>query len=273
MFAAIAPMQQPSNGFQPPWTPARPSPLSPRRASSTNFATPQPQFQSPTSLFAFTPSHSPSQAKSKAATEPINKTTLFSSPSQSENTNIFNAATSPTPNPSSNSTYATRYTNQISNPLSRKAFTSSASPPARSVRRNAFLNRVKHDRDSGRLEARAERLAYMEDIAEQKEWDDKMRRRAEEIQRQIQAGGDFEGEDFAGADDAEIQALDEYIEQERAMEMELLQQMEGDQPGNLSFPNGNLNPNHASSFSDDEYDDIFMDLADHVPAEDMDMSG
>ncbi|KAL4791853.1 hypothetical protein BDV19DRAFT_369890 [Aspergillus venezuelensis] len=75
-------------------------------------------------------------------------------------------------------------------------------------------------------------------------------------------------------DDADILALDEYIAQERAAEMELLAQMEG--------ANAQLQGDQAAtaSFSDDEYDDIFMDLADHSQGQpqsgrdmDMDMSG
>lgn len=77
--------------------------------------------------------------------------------------------------------------------------------------------------------------------------------------------------------DADIRALDEHIEQERAMEMELLEQMPDESAGSFhheSRNDGGYKPKDAaSSFSDDEYDDIFMDLADNAPAEDMDMSG
>jgi hypothetical protein len=107
-----------------------------------------------------------------------------------------NGTTSPTPS----STYANRYRNTISNPLfahsTKRTYTSSASPRARSVRRNAFLNRVKQDRDNGRVEARAEQLAYMDDIAEQKEWAESMKKRAEEIQAKYGLGiEEWEGED------------------------------------------------------------------------------
>lgn len=186
MFAALSPMQQHApNPFSYPWTPARPSPLSPRRASSSSFKTTtpgnQPQFQAPASIFAFTPSPSPSHDKS----EPVNIFSRSRSPNANADTN---ATTSPTPVP----TYATRYAATISNPLNahstKRTFTSSTSPRARSVRRNAFLNRVKQERESGRFEARAERLAYLEDIAEHKEWAEDMRMRADEIQSKFGLG-------------------------------------------------------------------------------------
>ncbi|KAL4906034.1 hypothetical protein BDW74DRAFT_151092 [Aspergillus multicolor] len=265
MFAALSPMQQvPNNPSNYPRTPARSSPLSPRSQSATMFKTttpaPQPQSQA-APFFTFTPSPSPAQNNFE-----------LTSPSRTPHGNAN--ATPPTPTTSS---YATRYKNTISNPLlahsSKRAYTSSTSPRARSVRRNAFLNRIKQDRDDGRVEARAEQLAYMEDIAEQKEWNEAMKRRAEEIQARYGLGIE-EGEEDLGdfVDEAEIQALDEYIEQERAMEMALLERADG---GNGQFPNGigQRQNNMGSSFSDEEYDDIFMDLVDHCPSEDMDMSG
>lgn len=179
--------QHAPNPFSYPWTPARPSPLSPRRASSSSFKTTtpsnQPQFQAPASIFEFTPSPSPSHDKS----EPVNIFSRSRSPNANANADT-NATTSPTPAP----TYATRYAATISNPLNahstKRTFTSSTSPRARSVRRNAFLNRVKQERESGRFEARAERLAYLEDIAEHKEWAEDMRMRADEIQSKFGLG-------------------------------------------------------------------------------------
>ncbi|KAL4924323.1 uncharacterized protein BDV17DRAFT_219027 [Aspergillus undulatus] len=284
MSATLAQMQPVPNPSHYPWTPARPSPLSPRRQSSTTratFSTPnQPQFQSPTSIFAFTPSPSPSPPKFEFLSAHKSTTSPFP---QSPN---LNATTSPTPSTSNqNQTYATRYRNQISNPLTshsqERTFASSTSPRARSVRRKAFLNRVKQDRDSGRFEARSEHLAYIEGVAEQKEYVEEMRRRAEEIQGIFGVVEDEDGwEGFQdAADEAEIQALDEYIEQERAAEMGLVERMESQ--------NANANAGHVlsynasgatSSFSDDEYDDLFMDLADHHASQsagdmDMEMSG
>ncbi|KAL4773811.1 hypothetical protein BDW60DRAFT_221734 [Aspergillus nidulans var. acristatus] len=284
MFAALAPMQPVSNNpSNYPWTPVRPSPLSPRRQSTTaaSFAaattpTPQPQFQPP--VFTFTPSPSPDQ-NNLGVTSPSQ--TLKAIADANANAN---GTTSPTPS----STYANRYRNTISNPLfahsTKRTYISSASPRARSVRRNAFLNRVKQDRDNGRVEARAEQLAYMDDIAEQKEWAESMKKRAEEIQAKYGLGiEEWEGEDEyeyldAGvADEAAIRALDEYIEQERAMEMALLEGVDGDSnirsAGHLPDGIGHRANDAASSFSDEEYDNIFMDLVDHNPPEDMEMSG
>ncbi|KAL4754016.1 hypothetical protein BDW72DRAFT_190442 [Aspergillus terricola var. indicus] len=284
MFAALAPMQPVSNNpSNYPWTPVCPSPLSPRRQSTTAapFAaattpTPQPQYQPP--IFTFTPSPSPTQ-NNPGVTPPSQ--TLKANTDANANTNDI---TSPTPS----STYANRYRKTISNPLfahsTKRTYTSSASPRARSVRRNAFLNRVKQGRDNGRVGPRAEQLAYMEDIAEQKEWAESMKRRAEEIQAKYGLGiEDWEGEDEyerldAGvADEAANRALDEYIEQERAMEMALLEGADGDNDvrsaGHLPDGTRHRTNDAASSFSDEEYDNIFMDLVHHNPPEDMEMSG
>ncbi|KAL4953841.1 hypothetical protein BDW69DRAFT_149849 [Aspergillus filifer] len=271
MSAALEPMQPVPNPTHYPWTPARPSPLSPRRPSTaatttTPWMTPinQPQFQSPssTSLFTFTPSPSPSNKKNQNL---FNLDAQTTSPSTSSNFDANTITTSPTPS-TQRSTYATRYTNIISNPLNKRPLTSSSSPGARSVRRNAFLNRVKADRDVGRFEARSEHLAYIEGVAENKEYLEGMRRGAEEAEV-------IEGEEeFENADDADILALDEYIAQERAAEMELLAQMEG------ADAQAQSDQAATASFSDDEYDDIFMDLADYSQPQsgrdmDMDMTG
>ncbi|KAL4820900.1 hypothetical protein BDW67DRAFT_74059 [Aspergillus spinulosporus] len=284
MSATLAPMQPVSNDPPHyPWTPVRSSPLSPRSQSMTAapFAaattpTPQPQFQPP--VFTFTPSPSPDQNNLGAA-----------SPSRTLKANAdANAITNDTTSPTPSSTYATRYRNTISNPLfahsTKRTYTSSASPRARSVRRNAFLNRVKQDRDNGRVEARAEQLAYMDEIAEQKEWAESMKRRAEEIQAKYGLGiedcedeDEYECLDAGVADEAEIRELDEYIEQERAMEMALLEVLDGDSDtrsaGHLPDGTGHRANDAASSFSDEEYDNIFMDLVDHNPPEDIEMSG
>ncbi|KAL4946163.1 hypothetical protein BDV06DRAFT_218687 [Aspergillus oleicola] len=286
MFAPLEQMQAVPIPTHCPWTPARPSPLSPRRQSSaatttttttTTWTTPmnQPQFQSPTStsIFTFTPSPSPLN----------NKTTSHTSTSPSL-PHANNNATSPTPY-SQKSTYATRYTTQISNPLNASTknpfASSSASPGARSVRRNAFLNRVRADRDTGRFEARSEHLAYVEGVAEKKAFLEGLRRGAEEVTNGFGVGIE-EGEDIGfedgGAEEEDILALDEYIAQERAAEMELVAQIEGANANSGHPSSGHDAP--AASFSDDEYDDIFVDLADHSQGQghgqsdmDMDMSG
>lgn len=64
-------------------------------------------------------------------------------------------------------------------------------------------------------------------------------------------------------DDVDLRALDEYTSQEQAMEMAMMETM-GQQPNETN-----------GSFSDDEYDDIFMTLQDQPGAnqsQDMDMS-
>ncbi|KAL3461312.1 hypothetical protein BJX64DRAFT_289497 [Aspergillus heterothallicus] len=205
------------------------------------------QSQSPSTLFPFYPSPetSPSQGLLNTAFDP-KATTTTTSPS-----------------------YATRYATTISKPLlshsAKRTFTSSSTPAARSVRRNAFLNRVKQDRNDGRFEARAEQLAFIEGIAEQKEWNERMRRRAEEAEAGLLWESGLEDEQGIYSEDTDIQALDEYLEQEHAMEMQLLEQI---QP-----VHDNTQGNATSSFSDDEYDDIFMDLVDSSPHQYMDMSG
>ncbi|KAL5334035.1 hypothetical protein BJX70DRAFT_35816 [Aspergillus crustosus] len=278
MFAAVSPMQQFPTSSHYPWTPARSSPLSPRRTSASSpttaiTATPiqQPIFsQSPSSIFTFSPSTSPLPSFNESATNGISSQTRTSIPSHNAN------ATSPT--------YATRYKTTICNPLiahsTKRTNKASTSPAARSVRRNAFLNRVKQNRETGRIEARAEQLAFLENAAEQKEWVEGMRIRAEEIQ--VRFGLGIEEEEYLdNATEAEIQALDEYLEQEHALEMELLEGVEtGPDPlTEHEQAYGNLQPGKlkdtTSSFSDDEYEDIFMDLVDYSSAQDgdMDMSG
>lgn len=77
---------------------------------------------------------------------------------------------------------------------------------------------------------------------------------------------------WSSADDADVYALDEYISQEHEME-EALEELV---PQNvLSSPRSE----RGSFYGDDDYDDIFMDLADHIdgtrhvqPSQDMDMS-
>lgn len=70
------------------------------------------------------------------------------------------------------------------------------------------------------------------------------------------------------ADEADSAALDEYVSQEQAMEVALRETMGSSNNGHRDQSAG---PN--VSFSDDEYDDIFMTLADPVQSsQDMDMS-
>lgn len=53
-----------------------------------------------------------------------------------------------------------------------------------------FLNRVKRDREAGRLDARGEQLMMMEYMAEQKQWDEIMSRRADGILREYGLDGE-----------------------------------------------------------------------------------
>lgn len=68
-------------------------------------------------------------------------------------------------------------------------------------------------------------------------------------------------------DEADAYALDEYISQEEAMEMALREtsSSKGQQPYSAQSA-------HNASFSDDEYDDIFMTISDPAQSQDMDMS-
>ncbi|KAI9929075.1 hypothetical protein ASPWEDRAFT_362867 [Aspergillus wentii DTO 134E9] len=247
MFATLSPVaiQQPLHARS-HYAPARSSPLAP---TST-----LPMFSLPQSGTYF-----PSFASPAQNTFPQdNAATTTSSPSLSSR-----SKTSPT--------YAQRYASTVSNPLKnnnvQRSYTTSSSPLAREKRREAFLNRVKQDRDNGRFENRGEQLMLMEHVAEQKKWGESMRKRADGIM----SGFDEHLLDEEVAD-ADAQALDEYISEEQAMEMALFENMQRDQPQSM-FGQGQQRTD-GSSFSDEEYDDIFMDLADPVPQDQsMDMSG
>ncbi|RJE17510.1 hypothetical protein PHISCL_10151, partial [Aspergillus sclerotialis] len=172
-----------------------------------------------------------------------------------------------------------RYATKISNPL--KSYTSSTSPTGRDKRRNAFLNRIKQSREEGRFENRSERFMLLEHANERKAWGEEMKRRAEGIVKGFGLDDlpDFDAEDEdemgweeKGDDEAE---LDEYIRQERDMEMALLggtpgMEMDGGAEGaDRGERQGQGQEAARSSFSDEEYEGIFMDLAD---TEGMDMS-
>lgn len=68
-------------------------------------------------------------------------------------------------------------------------------------------------------------------------------------------------------DEADPSALDEYISQEEALEMALRETSMAQ--GHRQYP---VHNEHRASFSDDEYDDIFMTISDPAPSQDMDMS-
>ncbi|OOF99779.1 hypothetical protein ASPCADRAFT_203587 [Aspergillus carbonarius ITEM 5010] len=265
MFAALPMQHQQQSQLQPQQfqqqqqqhTPTRPSPLSPHRTPTTTTTQFNLNFSSP---FTTTPIKSPSKF------DPI----------------------SPSPTPHHHhqpSSYAHRYASTISNPMTKHMMTS-ASP---SARRNLFLNRVKRARDKGRFENRGEQLVLMEHVAEEKQWGEVMRRRAERLggigedeDEEYDVGGEM---DSSIPDDMDAHALDEYL-QEQAADMERLEYLndmyQGQYPQQSDTSSGG-GAGAGASFSDEEYDDLFMDLAEHQPhmsasgqgfghSQDMDMS-
>ncbi|KAL5357870.1 hypothetical protein BJX96DRAFT_145419 [Aspergillus floccosus] len=167
-MSTAVPMQQ----FHFPPLPS--SPLSPRSTTTTPLfsTTMTSNNTSPsTSIFTFSPSPSNTLAAQHS------QTPRHQPPSPSN----FSAQSTTTPTKAPASKYAQRYTT-ISNPLLNappRTYTASASPSARTARRNLFLNRIKQDRDNGRFETRGEQLVLMEHVAEQKMWGEAMRRRAD----------------------------------------------------------------------------------------------
>ncbi|KAE8390522.1 hypothetical protein BDV23DRAFT_155198 [Aspergillus alliaceus] len=257
MFAALPPVQQFSLS-QCATAPLRSSPLSPR--SSTR---PMNSFSSPVP-FSPASEHEPNTPVT-SRTETGNiffGSPVSPSPSRGASAS-FSSKTSPT--------YAQRYASTVSNPLSNasRSYTTSSSPSAREARRNVFLNRIKQGRDEARFASRGEQLVMMEHVAEQKKWGESMRRRTDGIlqgyMRDLEEGTD----DML--DEADIQALDEYLSQEQAMETELLENMDVEIPSQQQSETMSQEP--GSSFSDDEYEGLFMNLADQTAlSQDMDMS-
>ncbi|KAB8221285.1 hypothetical protein BDV33DRAFT_202525 [Aspergillus novoparasiticus] len=260
MFAALPPMQQ-FNFSQCATAPARPSPLSPHSSP----ARPMPSLSS--SPFHLSPA-SESQPNTPVTSRTDSGSLFLGSPvSPSPSKGAGTSSRSKT-----SPTYAQRYASTISNPLNNASRNGSASssPSAREARRKVFLNRIKQGRDDARFANRGEQLALMELVAEQKKWGESMRRRTDGILqgylRDLEEGVD----DML--DEAGIQALDEYLSQEQAMEMELLENVDAQTPSKQDTGNASKDP--GSSFSDDEYEDIFVDLADQTAlSQDMDMSG
>ncbi|GAQ04372.1 hypothetical protein ALT_1693 [Aspergillus lentulus] len=265
MFAAIPPAQP--YAFQAScshYTPMHPSPLSP---CSSTLASVRPMNGVPSASTAYT-GHRATSNTDRANSE---STLAHNFPFSTENINSTASATtnsSPlTSRSRSSPTYAQRYA-ALSNPLNNasRTYATSTSPSARNTRRTVFLNRIKADRDAERFENRGEQLMMMEHVAEQKQWGELMRRRADGLMEAYHLNEDV-GEDMDGMDDADVRALDEYVSEEQAMETALLE--------TAHVPFGKTDRTHdpSSSFSDEEYDDIFMGLADQVPqSQDMDMS-
>ncbi|CAI7664665.1 unnamed protein product [Penicillium glandicola] len=168
--------------------------------------------------------------------------------------------TSPTPTPTRQKPkYEARYASTIANPLQ------GAAGLARSKTRKMFLNRVRHERDDGRFEARGEQMMRMEHLADRRRWEESMARDGEGV-----IGG-FEGDEDDMLPD-EADALAEFISQEEAMEMALRETQSG-LPGRVECLRSN---GPGVLFSDDEYDDIFMGLSEpkgnESQSQDMDMS-
>ncbi|KAJ6004910.1 hypothetical protein N7540_012709 [Penicillium herquei] len=276
MFAT----QPPSTPFRQTryYSPARPSPLGPRSTNisapnwtmgSPTFGCPQSQAQKPSGLPAaenntsFSPSpvsfslhntSQPQQATRQHFSSPIFNTAaapatpLFFSPNlpSTSNSNPFSPA-SPSP-ATRGSKFADRYAAQVANPMKGSASL------ARSKTRKMFLNRVRNERDEGRFEARGEQMMRADYMAEKRRWEQSMVRDMDRVQ-----GSNEMLEDDMLPDESEIRALDEFISQEEAMEMAMCESMY--QPD--------------TSFSDAEYDDIFMTMPDPALArqnQDMDMS-
>ncbi|KAJ5773979.1 hypothetical protein N7457_008875 [Penicillium paradoxum] len=270
MFAT----QSPQTPFrQTHYTPARPSPLGQR----TN--TTPPWTMSPTRSFHKGPesgtlfSNSPvTFPQLNIQTEPIARHT------QNHHSPVpmhFNASASTTPTFSPNTFFAgqppssptspsrakpkyeARFANTIANPMRN------AAGLARSKTRRMFLNRVRDERDSGRFEARGEQMMHMEHLADRRRWEESMARDGEGVVGGMEIGE----EDDMLPDDAD--ALDEFITQEEAMEMALRETQTGI-PGRVE----QLRNAPNVPFSDDDYDDIFMELSEPQghQSQDMDMS-
>ncbi|KAL2813500.1 hypothetical protein BDW59DRAFT_30868 [Aspergillus cavernicola] len=276
MFAALPPMQQFPVPSPLAWTPSHTSLLSPRRPFCSQTMT----TSTSTSTSTTTPIQQP-HIQSQLQTQPCSTSSIFAfSPSSHPPRHEPNPSSRTTNTTTPTSNYATRYATNISNPLqlyaNRRTFQTSTSPSARAVRRNAFFNRVRKDREDGRSGNRAEQLLFMEGIAEQRAWVDGMRRRAEEVEIGFGFDPAYEEDDLIRADEAEFRALNEYLEQERALlERELLDILETESGTPVNMLNDHLSDS-SSSFSDEEYDDIFSDLAHHSPPHedtDMHMSG
>ncbi|KAJ5916331.1 hypothetical protein N7504_000346 [Penicillium tannophilum] len=243
------------------YTPARPSPLGLR---SSNIATPPWTMGSPSRAGSGHPQKPTGANENAFSPVPFSSFSLHNDSPQTQQLSqpTFGAPTSvstpfnfspsqanmmsPTsPSPSTRATkFSDRYTNQVANPMK------STTSLARSKTRKMFMNRVRNERDEGRHEARGEQMMHADYLADKRKWEESMARDMDIVPMQ----GDMEEDDMLPDDDA--RALDEFVSQEEAMEMAMQDQQNG-------------------SFSDDEYDDIFMTLPEHAlsyESQDMDMS-
>ena len=142
-----------------------------------------------------------------------------------------------------------------------------------------YLNRIRRDRQDGRFEERGEQIMRMEYVAERQKWDERMKRDADrlfavDLDAVVDEEGDglaFSADVDADADaDADMRALDEYISAEQAVDSRVQ-----DQHQSLDQGSGQSRYlDDGASYSDEEYEDIFMDLPDPVqrdPGPDLNM--
>ena len=130
-----------------------------------------------------------------------------------------------------------------------------------------YLNRIRRDRQDGRFEERGEQIMRMEYVAERQKWDERMKRDADrlfavDLDAVVDEEGDglaFSADVDADADaDADMRALDEYISAEQAVDSRVQ-----DQHQSLDQGSGQSRYlDDGASYSDEEYEDIFMDLPD-----------
>ncbi|KAJ6093253.1 hypothetical protein N7486_008542 [Penicillium sp. IBT 16267x] len=235
--------QSPSTPFRQTshYTPARPSPLGLR---SPNIATP-PWTMVPFSSFSL---HNDSQDQTQQQSQPIFGAPASVSTPLNFSPNQANMMSPTSPSPSTRATkFSDRYATRVANPMK------STTSLARSKTRKMFMNRVRSERDEGRFEARGEQMMHADYLADKRKWEESMARDMDVLPMQ----GDMEEDHMLPDDDT--RAFDDFVSQEEAMEMAM--QQSGDQQ------NG--------SFSDDEYDDIFMTLPEPAlsyESQDMDMS-
>ncbi|KAJ5692813.1 hypothetical protein N7462_002236 [Penicillium macrosclerotiorum] len=267
MFASQIP-SSPSTPFRQTthYSPARPSPLGQR---NSNIVTPPWTMGSPTRAGQ---SHKPTEYDENAPFSPVSfpRFSIQSAPPPQRqhqqpvsffaSSPLHNQSPAPmspaSPSPSTRPRYADRYVSEIANPM--KTTTSLA----RSKTRKMFLNRIRQDRDTGRFEARGEQMMMAEHLADKRRWEECMAREADGAMHGVDA--DLE-EDNMLPDEADVRALDEYVLQEQAMEMAMQENLGSGSNAHHQQP---TEPN--VSFSDEDYDDIFMGLSD--TNQDMDMS-
>ncbi|KAJ5648414.1 hypothetical protein N7490_004786 [Penicillium lividum] len=266
MFAT----QSPSTPFRQTshYTPTRPSPLGLR---NSNIATPPWTMGSPTRAGHQKPSaHHQNQNQNQNLFSPVAFPTFspqndtqsqaqsqvrapVSAPPSFPTFNFSPSTTmSPTsPSPSARATkFADRYAAQVANPMK------SSASLARSKTRKMFMNRVRNEREEGRFEARGEQMMHADYLADKRRWEESMARDIVTMQGE----GELEEEDNNNDDmlPEDVRAFDEFISQEEAIEMAMKE-----------------TENQHGSFSDDEYDDIFMTLPEPAlsyESQDMDMS-